>query len=43
MKYRRLLRQIADQITIDVIPMRPNAASGQFLSEIQKGEVVYER
>ena len=43
MKYRRLLRQIADQIPIDVIPIRPTAAGGQFLSEIQKGEVVYER
>ena len=43
MKYRRLLRHIADQIPIDVIPVRPNAESSQFLSEIQKGEVIYER
>jgi uncharacterized protein len=43
MKYRRLLRQIADQIPIDVIPIRQTAAGGQFLSEIQKGEIVYER
>jgi predicted nucleotidyltransferase len=41
-KYRRLLRQIADQIPIDVIPVRPSALSSQFLSEIQKGEVIYE-
>lgn len=43
MKYRRLLRPIADQIPIDVIPVRPNAASSQFLTEIYKGEVIYER
>ncbi len=42
-KYRRLLRRIADQIPIDVIPIRPNGAGGQFLAEIQKGEVIYER
>ena len=43
MKYRQLLRPIADQIPIDGIPVRANGASGQFLAEIQKGEVVYER
>jgi uncharacterized protein len=42
MKYRRLLRQIADQIPLDVIPVRPTADGSQFLAEIQKGEVVYE-
>jgi uncharacterized protein len=43
MKYRRLLRPVADQIPIDVIPVRPDATPGQFLTEICKGEVVYER
>ncbi len=43
MKYRRLLRPIADQIPIDVIPVRLRDARGPFLAEIQKGEVVYER
>ncbi len=43
MKYRRLLRRIADQIPLDVIPVRPSAPGGQFLAEIQKGEVIYER
>ena len=42
-KYRRLLRRISDQIPIDVIPVRPNAAAGPFLAEIQKGQIVYER
>jgi predicted nucleotidyltransferase len=43
MKYRHLLRPIADQIPIDVIPVRANGASGPFLAEIEKGEIVYER
>jgi predicted nucleotidyltransferase len=43
MKYRRLLRAIADQIPIDVIPVRPDGPGGPFLAEIDKGEVVYER
>jgi predicted nucleotidyltransferase len=43
LKYRRLLRPIADRIPLDVIPVRASGASGQFLAEIQKGEVVYER
>ena len=43
LKYRRLLRPIADQIPIDVIPVRANGASGPFLAEIEKGEIVYER
>jgi predicted nucleotidyltransferase len=40
MKYRRLLRPIADQIPLDVIPVRANGAPGPFLAEIKKGEVV---
>jgi len=43
MKYRRLLRPVADQIPIDVIPIRSSGASGEFLAEIQEGEVIYER
>ena len=43
MKYRRLLRPIADLIPLDVIPVRPSGACGEFLAEIEKGEVVYER
>ena len=43
MKYRRLLRPIADQIPIDVIPVRPNAGESQFFAEICSGEVIYER
>jgi predicted nucleotidyltransferase len=43
MRYRRLLRPVADEIPIDVIPVRSSGACGQFLVEIEKGEVIYER
>jgi predicted nucleotidyltransferase len=43
MKYRHLLRSVADQIPLDVIPLRFGISGGQFLAEINKGEVVYER
>ena len=43
MKYRRLLRPVADRVPLDVVPVRPSGAHGWFLDEIQKGEVVYER
>jgi predicted nucleotidyltransferase len=43
MKYRRLLRPVADRIALDVVPVRPVGAHGVFFDEIQKGEVIYER
>lgn len=43
MKYRRLLRPVADQIPLDVIPVRPRGAHGPFLDEIEKGEIIHER
>lgn len=43
LKYRRLLRPIADQIPVDVIPVRPDASASEFLAEIDKGRVIYER
>ena len=46
MKYRRLTRKIAKTIPIDIIPLKsmelvnpPNS----FLSEIEAGEIIYER
>ena len=42
LKYRKLLRPVADHIPLDVIPVRPVDAHGSFLEEIKKGEVVYE-
>lgn len=43
LKYRRMLRTIANRIPLDVIPIRQNAAKGSFMREIEKGEVLYER
>ena len=42
MKYRRILRNVARIIPLDVIPVRPNPEQGPFMREIEKGEVVYE-
>ena len=43
LKYRRLLRPVANRIPVDVIPLRATDASGAFLREIEQGEVVYVR
>ena len=43
MKYRRKTRAIAKKIPLDIFPVRPNAKNHTFLSEIDRGEVLYER
>ncbi len=43
LKYRGRTRHIARRIPMDIVPVRPNARASSFLSEIQAGEVVYER
>jgi uncharacterized protein len=43
MKYRRLIRDIARKIPIDIIPIKSNAANNSFLSEIEAGELLFER
>jgi hypothetical protein len=44
LKYRRLLRPVADRIALDVLPLRADAPQGRFeQEEIMRGEVVYER
>jgi len=43
MKYRRLIRGIARKIAMDIIPVKSNASNSSFLSEIEAGEVIYER
>lgn len=43
MKYRRLTRKIARIIPIDIVPVKPNASYNSFLSEIETGELIYER
>ena len=42
MKYRRLTRDIARCIPLDIVPLRSDA-TGTFLDEVNRGEVVYER
>ena len=43
MKYRKLTRNIARRIPIDIIPIKSNASENSFLSEIESGELVYEK
>ncbi len=44
MKYRKLTRPVGRRIPMDILlPIRREGASGRFLDEINRGEVVYER
>jgi predicted nucleotidyltransferase len=43
LKYRRLLRSVAATIPVDVLPLRARGAVGEFLKEVERGEVVYVR
>ncbi|MBW2369337.1 MAG: nucleotidyltransferase domain-containing protein [Deltaproteobacteria bacterium] len=43
MKYRKLLRTVSKRIPIDIFPIRPNVGDASILSEIENGEVVYEK
>ena len=43
MKYRRMLRRVMKKIAVDVIPVRPFPERTTFLTEIEKGEVIYEK
>lgn len=43
MKYRRKTRAIAKKIPLDIFPVRSNVKDHTFLSEIDRGEVIYER
>jgi predicted nucleotidyltransferase len=42
LKYRRLTRQIAKILPIDIIPIKSNTKNF-FINEIESGEVIYER
>lgn len=42
LKYRKLTREIAKIIPLDIIPVRENS-EGTFLNEINRGEVIYKR
>jgi len=43
LRYRKLIRDIAQKIPIDIIPIRDNASGSSFLAEIEAGELIYER
>lgn len=43
LKYRKLIREITRKIPVDIIPVRANVSEGSFLSEIESGELIYER
>ena len=42
MKYRKLTREIAKTLPVDIIPLKDNS-SGIFLNEIIAGEIIYEK
>jgi predicted nucleotidyltransferase len=42
MKYRKLVRELITIIPYDIIPIQTNA-SGSFLSDIEAGEIIYEK
>jgi predicted nucleotidyltransferase len=42
MKYRKVLRDIAKKIPLDILPIKQNSNSS-FLSEITNGIVIYEK
>lgn len=43
LKYRKQLREISREISIDVIPVGIDVTENSFISELSKGEVIYER
>jgi predicted nucleotidyltransferase len=44
LKYRKLLRPVAKQIPLDVLPLRSTVPGGWFVrEEVLRGEVLYER
>ena len=43
LKYRRLTRDIARRIPMDILPVRHGVPGGYFVQEILRGQVVYER
>ena len=42
MKYRKLMRELITTIPYDIIPIQQNA-TGNFLNDIEAGEIIYER
>jgi len=42
LKYRKVLRDLAKIIPLDIIPIKSNV-DGSFLEEINKGKIIYEK
>ena len=42
LKYRKVLRDLAKQIPLDIVPLKENS-KGTFMEEIIKGIIIYER
>ena len=43
LKYRKLMRNLARKIPLDIIPLKPGNSIHWFLNEINSGELIYER
>ena len=43
MRYRKDIRPISHRIPVDLIPLQFGAADDTLLTEIEKGEIIYER
>ena len=43
MKYRRITRDIARMIPMDIIPLKAETQGDIFLDEIERGEIIYKR
>ena len=43
MKYRKMTRELARIIPLDIIPLKAGVKDGFFMDEIESGEVIYER
>ena len=43
LKYRKLIRHITRKIPVDIIPIRESVSRDSLLSEIERGELIYER
>ncbi|MCP4109446.1 MAG: nucleotidyltransferase domain-containing protein [Desulfobacteraceae bacterium] len=43
MRYRKKTREISHKIPLDIFPLKTDRYSDPFLSEINNGEVIYER
>jgi len=42
LKYRKSLKELAKKISIDILPIKIDS-HGQFMNEINQGEIIYEK